>query len=81
MVSVRASAREPSRAESSHGDLQAIREDSRLTTSIVSIVTHVALLRPYDVVYTAPGTVVTEFFFTRESPSSSYYEAKKQKLT
>jgi len=23
-------------------------------------------LRPYDVVHTAPGTVVTEFFFTRE---------------
>lgn len=27
----------------------------------------VALLRPYDVVHTAPGTFVTEFFFTRES--------------
>jgi hypothetical protein len=39
------------------------------------VVVLVALLRPYDVVHTAPGTFVTEFFFTRESFRSLEYHS------
>jgi len=43
--------------------LRVLEDEKRARMGVQEAVQH-ALLRPYDVVHTAPGTFVTEFFFT-----------------
>lgn len=46
--------------------LRALDDEKRARMGVQEAVAH-GLLKPYDIVQTAPGTVVAEFFFTSEA--------------
>ncbi|ORX34428.1 peptidase M24, structural domain-containing protein, partial [Kockovaella imperatae] len=65
--------------------LRSLEDEKRARMGVQEAVTH-GLLRPYDIVQTAPGTLVAEFFFTIAllpagplllSPTPAWYSADK----
>lgn len=52
--------------------LRALEDEKRARMGVQEAVAH-GLLKPYDIVQTAPGTLVAEFFFTSAWSSSDLY--------